>query len=324
MNYWLLSRQAVLNTPTCPYTFHEVVLLKAIDEIAIYLPHRICECIRQIPRLDEISEIRFSLDKPAMVSYGGYTEVIKNKNMVLVTDKIVFDFVISKLTGGSMYSVNESIKNGYVTIDGGHRVGICGTAVIDDGDIKHVKNISSLCFRICRQIKGCADSIALEIIEKGRINNILIASPPGCGKTTILRDICRIIGGGSSGIDIKRVGIADERGEIAAMHDGVARFDVGLASFVCDSYPKAYAMGLMLRSMSPDVLVTDEIGSIEDFAAVRNSLKSGVSVIATAHASDIYDIKTRFDSEIKSFDKIIFLKGKGRISSVYRRMDNDY
>jgi stage III sporulation protein AA len=301
-----------------------VVLLKTIDEIAVYLPQRIYECVCQIPNFEEISEIRFSLDKPALVSYGGHTAVIKSKNMPLVTDKAVFDFIISKLTGGSMYSVNESIKNGFVTIDGGHRVGICGTAVIDDGNIKHVKNISSLCFRICRQIKGCADGIASEIIEKGRINNVLIASPPGCGKTTLLRDICRIIGGGSSGIDIKRVGIADERGEIAALNNGVARFDVGVASFVCDSYPKAYAMKLMLRSMSPDVLVTDEIGSIEDFVAVKDSLKSGVSVIATAHATDIYDIKTRFGNEIKSFDKIIFLKGKGRIASVYRRVNNDY
>jgi len=298
--------------------------LDFVTEIARYLPKDFWECIDVLPDFDEISEIRFSLDKPALVSYGAKIRVIKKNGSPAVTDKGFFSFVISKLTGGSMYSVNDTMRLGYVTIDGGHRVGICGSAVTDADTIKHIKDISSLCFRFCRQIRGCSGKLFPEIASIDRINNILIASPPGCGKTTLLRDICRVIADGKTPMGIKRVGIADERGEIAAMCLGRPRFDLGVAAFVCDSYPKAYAMNLMLRSMSPDVLATDEIGTKEDFDAVRQCLKSGVSVIATAHGSDMEDILYRFGNEIKSFDIVAFLKGKGEVSRIYRREKGDY
>lgn len=290
-----------------------------------YLPPRVAACIKDNADVCSIAEIRFCLNKPILIGSEDTTGYLTDKfGAKIIADRDMFDMIINKLTGGSMYSVNENIKNGFVTVNGGHRVGICGTAVMEDGRIKHVKSVSALCFRVCRQINGSAAALVQEAVNGTKVFNTLIASPPGCGKTTLLRDLCRMISGGETSCGIKRVGIADERSEIAAMYGGVPRFDIGDASFVCDAYPKSYAMNLMLRSLSPQVIATDEIGSSEDFTAVRDALKSGVSVVATAHGSDLPDIISRFGSEIRSFDKIVFLKHKGKILKVYRRCSGDY
>lgn len=307
------------------YTFLEVIKLDVLSGLYSYLPQRVLSRVKENPNIDNITEIRFCLNKPSMISYGDVTEYLTDKSGGrIIADKDVFDYIVNKLTGGSMYSVNENIKNGFVTINGGHRVGICGTAVMEEGRVKHVKAVSALCFRVCRQVSGSALALSQEAVNGKHVLNTLIVSPPGCGKTTLLRDLCRIIASGEASCGIRRVGIADERGEIAAMYHGEPRFDIGDAAFVCDGYPKAYAMKLMLRSLSPEVIATDEIGSADDFAAVRDSLKSGVSVIATAHASDISDLIARFGAEVKSFDKIVFLKNKGRILKVHRRCNGDY
>lgn len=299
-------------------------MMDVFRQLFIYLPPPVADALQK-SEYDLVTEIRFSINKPVLVSNQMSTYFLTSGgNRKIISDKAMFDYMLEKLTGGSIYSVNENIKEGFVTVKGGHRVGMCGTAVRQGEGVSYIKHISSLCFRVSREVRGSGLGLINEIEGKNGLNNILIASPPGCGKTTVLRDLCRIIANGELTCGIKRVGIADERGEIAAVNNGVAAFDVGVASFVCDGYSKSHAMLTMLRSMSPDLIATDEIGMQKDFEAVHSALKSGVSVIATAHAGDLQDLLNRFGKEVKSFDKIVFLKNKGSIARIYRRLSGDY
>jgi len=299
--------------------------LKALSQIFAYLPPNMAQRIKALKCPEKITEIRLGLSKPVLICSLSEVSLLKDEvGRCIIADKNIFSYIITKLTGGSLYSVSESIKKGFVTIKGGHRVGICGTAVLEDGIIKTVKNISHLCFRIAREHKGCAQRLSFEISDQGRLISCLISSPPGYGKTTVLRDLCRIIANGELTGDLKRVGIADDRCELADSYEGLGHFDTGIASFVCSGYPKAEAMMLMLRTMSPDVIVTDEIGSEDDFKAVYEAIKCGVSVIASVHALDIYDLKYRFGSDIKAFDKIFFLGNKTDDFKMYRRCKDDY
>jgi len=298
--------------------------LDVFKDLYSYLPQEVSACLKA-KGFPDATDLRFCLNKPVLVSENGKTVVLKNLHGdMIISSKDMISYISDRLTGGSMYSVGDNIAEGFVTVKGGYRVGICGTAVTDAGRICHIKNISALCFRVAREIRDCGILIADELSDGKKIYNMLIASPPGCGKTTLLRDLCRIMACGDLKEGIKRVGIADERGEIAGVCNGEATFDVGVGSFVCDGYPKAAAMNIMLRAMSPDVIATDEIGTPEDFEAVKCALKCGVSVIATAHAGDLADLKKRFSHELGCFDKIVFLKEKGKIAKIYRRAENDY
>lgn len=301
------------------------MILDIIADILPYLHSHTAKALSSFDKAESISEIRLTLNKPVIVTVRGQTILLKAPGgQSIMSDKNAFMHTVNMLSGGSLYSIGESIKQGFVTLRGGHRVGICGTAVLKDGRVHTIKDISSLCFRICRQITGCADDIYRDICKDGHIHNSLIASPPGYGKTTILRDLCRSLATGSSMCGVKRVGIADERCEIAAMHEGVSRFDLGLSSFVCSGYPKRDAMLLMLRCMCPDVIITDEIGSFDEYEAVREALKCGVSVIASVHALDLEDLIYRFGSEVKSFEYIYFIENRKRGYKVYRRCRGDY
>lgn len=201
------------------------------------------------------------------------------------------------VTRSSMYAFENEIKNGYITIEGGHRVGITGDAVVQNGQISHIRTIQSLNYRFAREVIGAADGVFDKIFDGNIIKNTLIVSPPMCGKTTMLRDIARklsLLG--------KKVSIVDERGEIAALSMGVPSFSLGANCDVLSGVNKADGMLLMLRAMSPDVIITDEIGDIKDFEAICEIKKRGVAVITSLHGKD----------EIpESFDLVIRLGGIG-------------
>lgn len=298
--------------------------MSTFEDIYPYLPGEIVSLAKGFVGKN-VTELRLCRNKPVLISTDGITTLLYDRlgNKVVFTNRMM-DFTVDKLTGGSLYSVNQYIKDGFVTLRGGHRVGICGTAVTKDENISHIKHISALCFRVAREVKGCAVSLKEELLSGDSMCNLLITSPPGCGKTTVLRDLCRLIANGELPIGIRRVGIADERGEIAASAFGEPTFDVGVASFVCDGYPKSTAMMSMLRSMCPDVIATDEIGTKADFAGIESAIRCGVSIIATAHSGGMADLKRRFGELLRSFDKIICLKDRGKVSRIFRRMSNDY
>lgn len=274
-----------------------------MDYIISFFPEVVKKAVGEEIKAGYVTEIRLCLNKPVLVVSNGRIKVLD-----VVVDRKLMEYTVSALTRGSLYSEAENIRNGYITIDGGHRVGIGGTAVVENNTIKNIKDISFLCFRISREIKGCASKIAPAIIKNGRVASSLIVSPPGYGKTTIIRDIARMLGDGLITPTPLRVGIADERREISPL--GQKSFDTGTGTFVLSGYPRCVSMGIMLRTMSPDVIITDEIGNTEDFDIVSEATRFGIAVIATAHGSDIDDIAGRFGKRTECFDKIFFIEDK--------------
>lgn len=205
------------------------------------------------------------------------------------------------ITDSSVYAFEDEIKNGYVTIAGGHRVGICGGAVTENGKICGIRSVQSLNYRFAREVIGAADCVMDKILDGGRVKNTIIVSPPMCGKTTMLRDIARQLS-----LMGKKVSVVDERDEIAALSGGVPAFDLGANCDVLSGVSKAEGMLMMLRSMSPEVIITDEIGGSEDFEAVREIKKRGVAVITTLHGTQ---------TDAGEFETVIRLGGVGKCLS---------
>ena len=267
------------------------------------VPERLRKYIKELDT-DRLLELRLRLGGLlfAVYTHGGYIVsptggLSKNsENALTVTDRDI-KRAVELVTDFSMYAYENEMKNGFITIPGGHRIGICGSAAISQNKISHLKSIQSLNYRFAREVKGCSDPIMDKVIEKGDIKNTVIVSPPMCGKTTILRDIARnlsLLG--------KRVSIIDERGEIAGITGDSSPFDLGFGCDVLTGVSKNEGMLFMLRSMSPDVIITDEIGTKEDFEAIREIKKRGVAVIASLHGRDI---------KSTDFDNVVYLKGIG-------------
>lgn len=221
------------------------------------------------------------------------------------------------ISEASVYALEDEIKNGYITVEGGHRVGLCGNTVIESGKIANINYISGLNYRIAKEVIGVAKEIMPYIYDSQKIRNTLIISPPQCGKTTLLRDVARSL----SAVG-KKVSVIDERNEISAMNNGYQGYDLGVSCDVLRGATKAEGTLLMLRSMSPDVIVTDELGADEEGRVLSRIASSGVHLISTIHASNRSDLEKR--SEIAGmcpfFSCFITLsrrKGVGTVEEIY-------
>ena len=218
--------------------------------------------------------------------------------------------IVCSASASSIHTVSANIREGFVTAACGHRIGICGTAAVKNGEICGINNYSSLTVRVAKEIKTAAEGLA-ELIQKGGgTESLLIISPPGGGKTTLLRDLIRRL----SAIGI-RVALADERGEIAAMKGGVPAMDVGPCTDVMDMAPRAEAAMFLLRSMNPQVIAMDEISSLREADAARAVAGCGAAVIATAHGNaEDMNKTTRYRSLLEEgvFDSVAVINGKGR------------
>ena len=192
----------------------------------------------------------------------------------------------------SLHAVLSQICQGYLTMEGGHRLGLCGTAVMREGAIHSLRQLSSANLRIARQVKGAAEELLSHLCPEGRLESTLILAPPGLGKTTLLRDLVRLVSDGTGCLPL-RVSVADERGEIAALWNGVPQLEVGRNTDVVEGCPKAQGLMLLLRAMDPQVLAADEITAPEDAAALRAAFGCGVTLLATAHGGDKSDLERR-------------------------------
>lgn len=193
----------------------------------------------------------------------------------------------------SVHTVADQLRRGYLTVEGGHRVGLCGTPVLRDGQIHGLGRLSSAAIRVARQVTGAAVPVERELLERdGTLCSTLILAPPGAGKTTLLRDLIRIASQGE-GMVPQRVAVADERGEVAALWNGVPQLDVGERTDVLEGCPKAQALMMLLRAMNPQVLAADEITAPEDVAALISAAGCGVKLLATAHGRDREDLCRR-------------------------------
>ena len=238
--------------------------------------------------LELLEEIRVRNNLPLICKIGQADKVLNYK---ILTEDI--NYIFQKICENSIYTYQNQIANGYITIQGGNRVGIVGTAVLHEDKVTNFNYISGLNFRISRQILGCSNSIMQKIInkEQNTIYNTLIISMPGMGKTTLLRDIIRNISNGIEGlIDGANIAVIDERGEISATFKGIMQNDLGIRTDVVNDIPKHIGMRLAIRSMSPKVIAADEIGSKEDSEAINYAMCCGVKGIFTAHGESLEDV----------------------------------
>lgn len=284
--------------------------------------------------LAEIEEIRLRLGRPLVLRLANREVTLDESGMAcerlqkgIVVGRDLIERSIQVLSQGSLYAWEEEIRNGYITITGGHRVGLMGRGVLEKGEIKTLKEISGVNYRIGRQILGCADGILPYLVgENGTVCHTLVVSPPQCGKTTLLRDIVRQIsdGVGSLRFNGVNVGLVDERSEVAGVYRGMPQFEIGMRTDVLDACPKAQGMIMMIRSMSPAVIATDEIGKREDVEALHQALQAGVSVLATVHGGSLAEVKERpVIGELlsfKFFERLVLLnrgKGPGTVEAIY-------
>ncbi len=291
-----------------------------IDEILRILPSYISNEIIKLNCSQNITEIRLRT-KCKVIIICGKNEIVLS---CIITPKAILDILLN-VSKNSIYAIQNDINNGFVVIRGGHRIGISGEVVYVDEKIKNIKNICSLNIRVARQIYGCADSILPKIISGNTFLNTLIVSPPGCGKTTLIRDIIRQISNGIPSLNFtgKNVALIDERGEIASVYEGVASLDVGIRTDIMSNVNKANGMKMMIRSMAPDVIATDEIGKKEDISAIKEAILSGVKVIFTMHGDSIKSIikneNIRELLNLNIFSKIILLSS-GKIPGIIEKV----
>ena len=190
----------------------------------------------------------------------------------------------------SRYAAAETLREGFLPVRGGFRVGLCGTAVMKDGVSTNLKNLSSAVVRIAREHKGIAEALAPRLFREGVFQSTLLLSPPGGGKTTLLRDLVRCLSDGGAGRPPLRVSLVDERGEAAVVYRGEPQMDVGAHTDVLDGCPKALGIPMVLRAMNPQVIAVDEITVREDLRAVSMAAGCGVGLLATIHAADAAEL----------------------------------
>ena len=268
-----------------------------IYELLEYMPEHLKKILQAAfdAAAPQIEELRYRVNRPFILRTAGGNCAVKADGSLAESVLGAYEVtesdirrIFQAVCDNSVYAYLDEIRQGFITVRGGHRVGFAGRAVTSNGRVENFREISSLNIRVAREVPGAADGVMGYIFGETGVVSTLVVAPPLAGKTTMLRDIARQVS--DSGM---RVGITDDRGEIAAMYHGVPQNDVGLQTDVLDSAPKAEAVIMLLRSMAPDVIVSDEIATAADAEALAQAFGTGVSVIASAHGGSFEEVMGR-------------------------------
>ncbi len=279
-----------------------------------------------------LEEIRLRANQPLLIRLTG-RDVFLNAEGVEVGPSQAYRVTsedlsetLERLTQSSIYAAEEEIRQGFLTLPGGHRVGITGEAVLQQGRVQTLKHITGLNFRVAKEAKGFGlNVLPFLTTSEGRLFHTLILSMPRAGKTTLLRSLIRLLSDGVPELNLQgqTVGVVDERGELAGMWQGVPGFNLGVRTDILDGCPKAVGMSMLIRAMAPQIVAVDELGQDEDALAVTEALRSGVSVLSTAHASSLAEARARPSLErlltAGVFERLVILsrrEGPGTIEGV--------
>lgn len=308
-----------------PNTNVEDKLIKGgnlVKSIYSFLPKSIEDLILTIPpqKRKGIEEIRVRVGRPLEVFINGHSLFFP----FLISKEDGFQ-LLNKISQYSVYTMEEELKRGYITVEGGHRIGLAGRVVLENSKVKAIRDVASFNIRIANEQLGIAKPFIPYLYDRGKWLHTMIIGPPQTGKTTLLRDIARLISTEDEHRRYKaaKVGIVDERSEIAGCMEGIPQMTFGPKVDVLDACPKAEGMMMMIRSMSPEVLIVDEIGRKEDEEAILEAVNAGIQLIMTTHGSTFEEVKKRpiLETIIKMgiFDRYIELnrkEGPGTISAI--------
>lgn len=285
------------------------------------------------PYFSTTQEIRIRVDKPLIVIIHNTEYFISEQGRLVkqadqayqVTSTDIKE-ILQLISEYSVYAIEEELKNGFITLPGGHRIGVVGKTVIEKGSIKTIKYISGFNIRFSHEIIGCSEEIISFLINDNTIYHTLIVSAPMCGKTTLLRDIIRQFSNGIvDHFQGTTVGVVDERSEIAGCYKGIPQNDVGIRTDVLDGCPKSEGILMLLRSMAPKIIAVDEIGKEADIDAIWSALHAGVKIIATIHGNSFEDIQKKplIKQMIQTsfFDRIIILSNMEKPGTIYQVID---
>lgn len=262
-----------------------------MDSVLSILPHQIALQMKKVPPeiLATVEEIRIRVNRPLEITSKGVPHFFTH--IVHAEDAL---HLLNKLSQYSIYTMEEELKRGYITIAGGHRIGLAGKVILEGGEVKAIRDISSFNIRIAREKIGVAESLISSLYQQNWCHTMIIGAPQ-TGKTTLLRDIARIISSGVPKYNIPalKVGIVDERSEIAGSVAGIPQLTFGPRIDVLDACPKAEGMMMLIRSMSPDVIIVDEIGRKEDGEALLEAVNAGIILMMTTHGTSFSEVSKR-------------------------------